>query len=247
VVTQDCGSLGLVVSDTGPGMDAQTLAKIFEKFSQADASTTRRFGGTGLGLAICRDLVELMGGTIEVESAPGQGSRFILRLPLPRLAGEAPERAPADAAEAPLRPLRLLAAEDNQVNQLVLRTLLEQVGHTICMVDNGAEAVAAWEGEPWDVILMDMQMPVMDGVAATAVIRAREAAEGRPRTPIIALTANAMSHHAAQYAAGGMDGVVSKPIQVDALLRMIEDVASAAEAGAQGCAAEGSPIERANS
>jgi PAS domain S-box-containing protein len=208
------------ISDTGLGMAPATLNRIFESFSQADASTTRRFGGTGLGLAICRDLVELMGGRIEASSRLGEGSRFVFSLSLPR----AKPKAAAAAAETPMLRARVLAAEDNEVNRLVLTTLLEQAGVLPTVVADGAQAVEAWEREPWDVILMDVQMPVMDGVAATAVIRAREVAEGRPRTPIVALTANAMAHHAAEYAACGMDGVVSKPIQIEALFRALQAV-----------------------
>ncbi len=219
VVAQDGDEVGFVVADTGLGMAPETIAQMFEKFAQADASTTRRFGGTGLGLAICRDLVALMGGHIEVRSEVGKGSRFSFTIPLPRAAPEI-EVEPAPAAPTPehLPALRLLAAEDNKVNQLVLKTLLGQVGLELTLVDDGAQALAAWSREPWDVILMDVQMPVMDGPAATAAIRAREAAEGLPRTPIIALTANAMAHHAAEYLAGGVDAVVSKPIRLQELL-----------------------------
>jgi CheY-like chemotaxis protein/anti-sigma regulatory factor (Ser/Thr protein kinase) len=212
----------LSVSDTGLGMTPDSIATLFEKFTQAEASTTRRFGGTGLGLAICRDLVELMGGRIDVESAPGDGSLFIVTLPLPRVEAV---REPTKAMESPptdRRALRVLAAEDNRVNQLVLSTLLEQAGIALVVVGNGAEAIEAWAREAWDVILMDVQMPVLAGPAATAIIRDREAAEGRTRTPIIALTANAMAHHAAEYLACGMDGVVSKPIQIEVLFAALE-------------------------
>ncbi|MGA0601784.1 ATP-binding protein [Caulobacter sp. KR2-114] len=213
----------LEVADTGVGIAPDALPDLFLKFTQADVSTTRRYGGTGLGLSICRQLAEMMGGSIRVESREGEGSRFIVTLALPR-AGDAP--APAEMAEAapvqdPGRPLRILAAEDNAVNRLVLKTLLEQVGLEAVTVENGALALAAWETEPWDLILMDVQMPVMDGPDAARAIRAAEARDGRGRTPILALTANAMAHQIASYLAAGMDGHVAKPIEAQALFAAI--------------------------
>ncbi|MEO8114130.1 MAG: ATP-binding protein, partial [Phenylobacterium sp.] len=221
-VTAQAGGVRLAVSDTGPGVAADRIEHLFDRFAQADASITRRFGGTGLGLAICRDLCEAMGGAIRVESELGQGSRFIVDLPLPRSVSQALS-APAEAPAAALAqaagstPLRVLAAEDNAVNQLVLRTLLDQVGVDLTMVADGAEAVDAWEAGDFDLILMDIQMPRMDGPTAARAIRAREAASGRRRTPIIALTANAMKHQVDQYAAAGMDAFVAKPISVGEL------------------------------
>ncbi|MFN3513978.1 MAG: ATP-binding protein [Phenylobacterium sp.] len=224
-------ALRLTVSDTGIGIPPDRLAGLFQKFEQADASTTRRYGGTGLGLAICRELAGLMGGAIEAQSSVGRGTTFVVTLPLRRLGASAPLPAPppspAEDSEAVQRlGLRVLAVEDNTVNQLVLKTLLTQIGIDPVIVGNGAAAVEAWSREPWDVVLMDVQMPEMDGPAATAAIRAREAAEGRPRTPIIALTANAMSHQVAEYMAAGMDGFVAKPIEVgrlyEALMQAID-------------------------
>ncbi len=225
----DAGIL-IQVSDTGIGIPSDDLKRLFSKFEQADASTTRRFGGTGLGLAICRELTTLMGGRIDAHSVVGEGSTFSVNLPLVRLTGEAvttpnddmANRAGADNVTD--APVRLLAAEDNQVNQLVLKTLLNQVGICPVLVDDGRAAVDAWEAEPWDVILMDMQMPVMDGLTATRMIREQERLSGRPRTPIVALTANAMSHHIAEYRAAGMDEFVSKPIDIG---KLVEAVASA--------------------
>ena len=213
----------ITVRDSGVGIAPEALARLFAKFEQADASTTRRYGGAGLGLSICRELAELMGGSIAAESTPGQGATFTVSLPLP-WAGEAvptAETAPP-AAFAPGRPLRVLAAEDNAVNQLVLRTLLAQVGVEPTIVADGRAAVEAWGREPWDLILMDVQMPVMDGPAAARAIRAAEAAGGRPRTPIVALTANAMAHQVAEYAAAGMDGHVAKPIEAAALYAALQ-------------------------
>jgi len=205
------------VSDSGVGMTPEALARLFQPFSQGDASITRRFGGTGLGLAISRELVELMGGAISVDSELGRGSTFAFDLDLPAMARTAQVSRPGRNARRP-GALRVLAAEDNRINQLVLRTLLAQTGLQVTEVENGAQAVEAWEREPWDAILMDVQMPVMDGPAATEIIRRREQETGRERTPIIALTANAMTHQAAEYLSRGMDALVAKPIQVEQLL-----------------------------
>jgi PAS domain S-box-containing protein len=217
--------LRLRVADTGIGIATEKLTDLFQKFEQADASTTRRYGGTGLGLAICRDLAELMGGEIRAESAPGEGATFTVDLPLERIA-DAPDRTSRAAGEqAPGvdegATIRLLAAEDNGMNQLVLRTLLAQVGIEPTIVGNGREAVEAWASEPWDMILMDVQMPEMDGPTATGIIRARERAAKLARTPIVALTANAMAHQVAEYAEAGMDGFVAKPIEAARLFEAI--------------------------
>ena len=218
--------LELTVRDTGVGIASENLQKLFAKFDQLDSSTTRRFGGTGLGLAICRELAVLMKGEIVVESELGLGSKFTLRVPLERVGDEKPvasmiqTRASVEG-EAPEMSLRVLAAEDNAVNQLVLKTLLHQMGVDPTVVDNGEQAVKAWEDGDWDVILMDVQMPIMDGITATGIIRNREADLDRARTPIIALTANAMSHQVEQYLAAGMDGHVAKPIQAAELFEVL--------------------------
>ena len=224
----------LTVRDTGAGIEADRIDKIFDKFVQADSSTTRRYGGTGLGLAISREIAEAMGGAISVRSVPGEGSSFIVDLPLARCE-PARDLAPASAASEPPntaeRPLRILAAEDNAINQIVLRTLLEQFGLQPEIVETGLEAVEAWERGDWDLILMDVQMPVMDGPTATRRIRARELALGRPRAPIIALTANAMSHQVGEYLAAGMDGFLAKPIEIAKLYEAIQSVAQATQPG----------------
>jgi signal transduction histidine kinase/ActR/RegA family two-component response regulator len=226
----DQGMLELAVADTGVGISPQNLGRLFGKFDQLDSSTTRRFGGTGLGLSICRELVELMGGEIRVESQLGKGSTFTVRLPLPRLRAEKPPAQlappPAPALGLAHAPLRVLAAEDNAVNQLVLKTLLHQLGVDPALVSNGADAVEAWEKADWDVILMDIQMPGMDGLTATSQIRERELATGRRRTPIVALTANAMSHQVEQYRAAGMDSHVAKPVEAEALYRALCEIAA---------------------
>jgi signal transduction histidine kinase/CheY-like chemotaxis protein len=226
--------LEIVVTDTGVGIAPDKLSEIFTEFRQADASISRRFGGTGLGLSIARDLATLMDGSITVESKPGEGSRFTVHLRVARAVES--ERKISTVDESPPSPmapdaLRVLAAEDNLVNQLVLRTLLEQFGLSATIVDNGAEAVETWEREPWDVILMDIQMPVMGGIEAARRIREHERLTGRAPTPIIALTANSMTHQVAEYRAAGISGLVAKPIQasalVEALIAAVEDAGAA--------------------
>jgi signal transduction histidine kinase/AmiR/NasT family two-component response regulator len=226
-VAATADGLRFTVTDTGAGIAADRIAKVFEKFVQADSSTTRRFGGTGLGLAISREITQAMGGALSVESRLGEGSRFVLDLPLARCAAsiEAPRPAPAPGGRgAAGRALRILAAEDNAINQLVLKTLLEQLDLHPVLVETGLEALEQWEQADWDLILMDVQMPVMDGPTATREIRARELQRGKPRTPIVALTANAMSHQVELYAAAGMDGVLAKPIEIAQLYEIIRQI-----------------------
>jgi PAS domain S-box-containing protein len=219
---QDQG-LVLAVTDTGPGIPHGKLGRIFDPFDQLDPSNTRRHGGSGLGLSICRSLVEMMGGSIEVSSEEGVGSTFTVRLPLARAERQQAPTAPEEAKAGALSglSLRILAAEDNPMNQLVLTTLMGALGLDPYIVANGEEAVRAYQREPWDLILMDVQMPVMDGPGATVAIRAIERREGRARTPIIALTANAMEHQLAAYVDCGMDAVVSKPIEASALIEAV--------------------------
>lgn len=227
-VSWGAGALEIVVADSGIGIAPEHLHRLFGRFQQVDSSTTRRFGGSGLGLSICRELAELMGGSVEVQSSPGVGSRFIVILPLQRAQQvPAPAGLDAETLEAGLAAggavVRILAAEDNPVNQLVLKTLLGQVGIEPVLVSDGAQALEAWRTGVFDLVLMDVQMPVLDGLAATRLIRAAEAAEGRARTPILALTANAMQHQVAEYLAGGFDGHVAKPIDVRRLYEAIAD------------------------
>ncbi|HEY8003839.1 MAG TPA: ATP-binding protein [Phenylobacterium sp.] len=226
------GVLRLTVEDTGIGITPEALSRLFTKFEQADASTTRRYGGAGLGLSICRELAGLMGGSITATSTPGEGSVFAVTLPLERLGDAATPIAEAAASPAAGRALRVLAAEDNAVNQLVLRTLLEQVGIEPVIVADGEAALAAWRRETWDLILMDVQMPVMDGPTATRAIRAAEALGGRARTPIVALTANAMAHQVAEYSAAGMDAHVAKPIEAAKLYAALVQAEAQASAAA---------------
>jgi signal transduction histidine kinase/CheY-like chemotaxis protein len=225
------GQLVVRVADSGIGIDDADREHLFDGFFQADGTLTRRYGGAGVGLAVCRQLTGLMGGTIEAASKPGQGSTFTVRLPLQRVQA-ADQPAAETATEAPPRPedLRVLAAEDNATNQLVLRALLAAVGIAPTLVENGREAIAAWETQDWDIVLMDIQMPEMDGVEATRAIRLRELETGRARTPIIAVTANAMTHQVDEYNAAGMDGVVPKPIDNLCLFEVIDQALSLGQA-----------------
>ena len=226
-VTLTVSSVGGVttfqINDTGLGIEPENLAHLFEKFVQADSTITRRFGGTGLGLAICRQLTLAMGGDISVQSTPGVGSTFNVTLPMVRVR-DSSRRAGHTASEtvAANSDLRILVAEDNAVNQLVLKTLLGQAGLRPVIVSDGEAAVAAWEGGVWDLILMDVQMPVMDGVTAVREIRRKEIERGRPATPVLALTANAMTYQVEEYHAAGMDGVVAKPIEVASLFEAMD-------------------------
>jgi two-component system, sensor histidine kinase len=225
------GELIMEVRDSGPGIPAERLGQLFNKFVQADASTTRKFGGSGLGLSICRDLADLMGGSIHAESKVGKGSRFIVRLPLREASVEESQAQGAGEDEnSPLNDgatVRILAAEDNATNRLVLTTLLAQLGLEVDVVCDGNEAVEAFEAQDWDVILMDVHMPNLDGLGATRRIREIEASQGRRRTPIIALTANAMAHHRAEYRECGMDAMVAKPVKLTELIAGIEGVLTA--------------------
>jgi two-component system, sensor histidine kinase len=224
------GELIMEVRDSGPGIPEDRLGLLFNKFVQADASTTRKFGGSGLGLSICRDLADLMGGAIHAESKVGKGSRFIVRLPLQEAAVEESQAQSGQDEASPLSDgasLRILAAEDNATNRLVLTTLLSQLGLEVDVVCDGNEAVEAFETQDWDVILMDVHMPNLDGLGATRRIREIEAARGSKRTPIIALTANAMAHHRAEYRECGMDAMVAKPVKLAELITGIEGVLTA--------------------
>lgn len=212
------------VSDTGPGIPADVQARLFQKFEQADHSTTRRYGGTGLGLAICKELVILMGGTISVESKPGAGSRFAFTLPL--AVANAPLEAHAGKPrERHTHQLRILCAEDMRTNQIIIGALLDAMGHRVHMVENGIEAVHALRSIDFDMVLMDGRMPLMDGEQATRTIRAGAAGDEPvrdPRIAIIALTANASTPDCARYLASGMDGFLSKPVDEAKLYDIIQ-------------------------
>ena len=215
-------SLTLEVSDTGIGIAPEAMPRLFTRFNQADSSTARRYGGTGLGLAITHEIVSLMGGSIEVHSVPDQGSCFTVRLVLARgeLAPRAGSAARGDLMPVAARALRILVAEDNPVNQLLITALLEEFGHFCDLVGNGLEAVHQAQGSHYDLVLMDIQMPEMDGVAATLALRAL--AGPLSRIPIVAMTANVMPEQQRQYLAAGMTAVVGKPIDPDELNAAID-------------------------
>ena len=225
--------LSFSVRDTGIGISEEAKETLFQSFTQADASTTRRFGGTGLGLAISRKLVELMGGSIGVNSVFGQGSTFWFTLPFAKQ--EAASETVAAAARVKASPLPqslpnhqvcIILAEDNKVNQLVGVKQLKKLGYTnVCTVANGTEAVAAWQQNPNSIILMDCQMPEMDGYEATQKIRELEAMDALPRTLIIAMTANAMQGDRELCLAAGMDDYISKPVEVEQLKNALEKTA----------------------
>ena len=221
------------VADTGIGVPADKRELIFEPFSQADGGTTRRYGGTGLGLAVCAQLVGLMGGRIWFEERPGGGSRFLFTIRFEQ-AGAAP-RDPAEtsalalerqASQSDAPALSILVAEDNPVNRLLAVRLLENQGHRIRVVENGAEAVRAAARERFDLVFMDLQMPVMDGLAACRAIRA---AEGERHTPIVALTAHAMAGDEARCLDAGMEGYLTKPLDPAKLYETIDRFSKPAE------------------
>ena len=215
--------LQMAVADTGIGMDQQTIARLFTRFMQADPSSTRRFGGTGLGLSIAQELARIMGGQVTVESRLGQGSTFTLILSLalaPTLAEAAPEPEEPLAGPEEEVTLRILAAEDDEINRLVLSGFLIPYGHALTLVADGAEAVEAARTGSYDIVLMDVMMPNLDGVQATRAIRALP--PPHCEVPIIALTANALAGHREEYLKAGMDDYVSKPISRVALYRAIE-------------------------
>ncbi len=216
------GSLAVEVEDTGIGIGEAHLQEIFQDFVQADNSLTRRAGGTGLGLAICKQLVELMGGTISLRSVTGMGSTFCFSIrtrPAPGLPDE--DAADGDVPLQALPPMRVLLAEDHATNQYLISAYLGAAGHEVVMVNNGAEAASAAAEGGYDVVLMDVQMPEVDGLEATRRIRALPGAPGQ--VAIVALTANAMAGDRQTCLDAGMDGYLSKPIDVlalhDALLR----------------------------
>ena len=215
--------LGFCITDTGIGIDADRVSELFEKFVQADSSMSRRFGGTGLGLAICREFVDIMGGKLTVQTQEAAGSTFAFALPLPKVREASATIINITEPPPPALPLRILAAEDSKPNQMVLKALLEPLGVEIHIATDGAEAVAAFKAGVFDIVLMDVQMPNMNGVDATRAIRRFEAEQKRVRTPILALSANVMAHQLDEYVAAGMDGYVAKPIDVTALVETLQE------------------------
>jgi signal transduction histidine kinase/ActR/RegA family two-component response regulator len=214
------------VQDTGIGFDPAEKAKLFARFQQADGSVTRKYGGSGLGLAISKQLVELMGGAIDAIGAPGGGATFSIRVPL-AFSTVAPAPVEIEIAQdtAPQRPLRILLADDHPTNRRVVQVLLADFDVDFVMAENGEEACAAFADQPFDIVLMDMQMPVMDGLTATRAIREWERTRARGATPIIMLTANALPEHQAASLAAGADLHMPKPIEAAKLFGVLQKVA----------------------
>ncbi|WP_428566649.1 MAG: PAS domain S-box protein [Solidesulfovibrio sp. DCME] len=221
---QDGPLLRLAVRDTGIGIDPEQRDRIFERFTQANASTSRQFGGVGLGLAICKKLVELMSGRLSVESIPGQGSVFTLTLPL----RPAPPAARADAAApgrspaAPTARGAVLLVEDSPSNAEVTRLMLEGTRFDLAWAPSGEAGLALVRERPFDIVLMDLEMPGLDGLATTEALRRLEAELGRPRTPVVALTAHAFEEHRRKALAAGCDDFQVKPISKPRLLEVLE-------------------------
>ncbi|MBV8385846.1 MAG: response regulator, partial [Acidimicrobiia bacterium] len=219
-------TVGFEVTDTGIGIAPEDQERLFESFSQADASTTRRYGGTGLGLAISKQLVELMQGSMGVDSEVGTGTTFWFTVRLAPAAGplesveDGGSGPSAEDAGAPRKGARILVVEDNAINQQVATGMLQRLGYVVDLAGNGREALDAVASTTYSAVLMDCQMPEMDGYEATAEIRQREA--GRTHVPIIAMTASAMSGDEERALAAGMDGYVTKPVKLDELGRVLK-------------------------
>jgi PAS domain S-box-containing protein len=235
----DAPVLLLKVRDTGIGFDDEVARRLFQRFSQADGSITRRFGGSGLGLSICQALVEMMEGEVRAASEPGRGSEFEVKIPLPRHHGLAPEM-PAGAgipvAELGVAPeggpLRILLAEDHIVNQRLVEVILGPMGVSLTKAETGDEALRAYMAEDFALVLMDMQMPVMDGLAATRAIRDFETKlPNHRRTPIIMLSANAMRQHVDEAIAAGADFHLAKPVSLAGLRGAVARALNASSAG----------------
>ena len=224
--TDENTRVAIDVADSGIGIAPEMQGAIFSAFVQADSSTARTHGGTGLGLTISARLVEMMGGSIHVTSEPGRGSTFSFNVVL-KTAADSHAPAPTAPAIAPSSPLSVLVAEDNPVNQRLIVRLLERAGHRITLASNGREVVARYSEGGYDVILMDVQMPEVDGLEATAQIRALEAAVGRS-VPIIALTAHAMAGDREKFLAAGVDAYLPKPIDPPALYAALAAVTKGA-------------------
>jgi PAS domain S-box-containing protein len=217
----DAGDLlTLSVRDTGPGIAPERQVAIFEAFVQADGSTARRYGGTGLGLTICRRLCELMGGTVVLESRPGQGSTFRASMLLPRVVIDRDVPAVSSRITPPPRPLRVLLAEDNDVNARMTAALIEKLGHHVEVVTDGQKAVDGVLAGGFDLVLMDVQMPVLDGLQATRFIRQAERGQST-HVPIVALTANAMRGDDLLCLSAGMDAYLPKPVALETLKDML--------------------------
>jgi len=223
--SDETGALVMTVADTGIGMTDNELAHVFEDFGQADSSIARRYGGTGLGMPITRQLVKLMSGEIEVHSRPGAGTRVQISLPLP-IAPNAPVTLPpAMDANKPARldGLRVLAADDNRTNRLILRTMLQHLGAWTVMCASGSEVLERHSNEDFDVVILDISMPVMDGLEVFRELREAERLAGRRPIPVLAYTANAMTHQIASYRDAGFDDCLIKPLSTALLAEKLRN------------------------
>ena len=221
VVEGDATTLTARVIDSGVGIPEDQRDRLFTKFAQLDSSSTRQAGGSGLGLAICKTLTELMGGAIAFSAPAEGGACFTLVLPMAKAAPAPPLDIAAPELEDKAGAPRILVVDDNQTNRAVLLTLLSHLGVDGHFAVDGRDAVAMWETDRWDAILMDVHMPVMDGVEASKAIREGERRTGRPRTPIIAVTASVLTHERTLYADAGMDAMVPKPVEVPRLVEVL--------------------------
>ncbi|MCB1396107.1 MAG: PAS domain S-box protein [Rhodobacter sp.] len=213
-------SLRIEVADTGIGMTADQAAKVFDEFEQAETSTARRFGGTGLGLSITRRLVALMGGEIALDTAPGAGTRVTVSLPVTPAGTRRTEAAPPPRVEvAP--GLRVLVADDNRTNRKILETMLRSLGLQVALAEDGRDACRLYRPGDFDLVLLDISMPVLDGLGALAAIRDIDTRAGRPPVPALAVTANAMDHQVAEYIAAGFAGHIAKPFRKETLAAAI--------------------------
>jgi len=231
--TEDTDLWSFEVRDTGVGFEPANVEAMFEPFRQVDGTTTRRFGGTGLGLSLARQMARAMGGDVTGDAEPGRGAVFVLTLPLQP--AEAPaaveiasvqpevvEEADADA-DMDMPPIRILLADDHPANRQVVALILGSLGVDLVSVENGAEAVEAFKQGPFDVVLMDLQMPVMDGLTAIRLIRAHEAAQGMLRTPVLVISANIQADHLKASAEAGADSHLAKPILAPTLISALEE------------------------
>lgn len=223
--------LTFVLEDSGTGIPDDKLKSVFEPFMQADSTISRQFGGTGLGLFICKNLIKLMGGEISLKSGTGRGTAVTFTLPLLVAEGFAGKEAEAagdrqiaagkDVESRKSHRYSILVAEDDEVNRLIISRILEKAGHAVCLVTNGREALEKFESQTFDLVLMDIQMPLMDGYSATAAMRKLEQDKKR-KTPIVALTAHAMAGDREKSIAAGMNDHLTKPLQTETLLQLIE-------------------------
>ena len=218
-----CGRLQFAVTDTGPGIAPEQQCRVFEPYEQEDSSTARHYGGTGLGLNICRHLVELMGGSMGLNSEPGLGSRFWFTRPCRHEAGLLPAPMPSPhQPERRSRASRVLLVEDHPTNQKLALWLLQRQGYQVTLAQHGAEALHLLKTLAFDVVLMDVQMPVMDGLEATRRIRELERERGHKHHPIIAMTAGAIVGDREKCLAAGMDDYISKPITASLLFAKLD-------------------------